>query len=1500
MDSKKNKSIEETYQKKSQLEHVLHRPGMYIGDIDKVITERWVYIPSDGMVKKSLTFSPGLYKIFDEIFTNAIDHSQRDQTLKKIEVSINKESGEIIIFNDGQGIPVEIHKELGKYVPEIIFGEFHTSSNYDDTEKRTVGGLNGYGSKLTNAFSTKFNITVADGVNEYSQTWENNMETRRLPVIKKSKKSFVKISFIPDYSRFQMPDGLEEDIFLLFRTRVYDGAAITDKKVLIYFDDEKISVKNFESYVNLFIGGQTPRVYEKINDRWEIAIALNGNDKFTQISFVNGISTTDGGTHVDYITNQIIYKLKEQLEKKYKDIVIRPSYIKDNLLIFINCLIENPVFSSQTKESHVTKVSKFGSSAVLTDDFIKKVDKLGITANVIDIAKAKDRKALSKTDGKKQFRLTGIPKLDDANKAGGVEGWKCKLILTEGDSAKASAVAGLSVVGRDYYGIFPLRGKLLNVRDATPAQLLKNEEINNLKKILGLQQNKEYSTVKDLRYGGIMIFTDADCLTGDTPLLLKNTKNLIEIKTVDDLTQEWCCINDDKFSGITDYKIWSDNEWTSIKRIIKKKTIKKIFRIITHTGSIDVTEDHPLLLENSEQIMAKDAKLDNLLLHSFPLFTDNKLYIPDNLEILSKKELNKIASSAKIQYYDYKTKAEIITILYSIKNKTYYELNMSTDITENEAYVMGFFQTDGSCGIYKWKYNYKQTSRPKAYNINRTSYAWHISNTDINKLIKSKTILEKIYNLEFKIIEDRSNEKNGYSKFYKLIINGGIKTKDIIEKYRELFYDNNKLKKIPTSILNSPRNIREKFLEGVYDGDGDREGFKKHGTSRIDINGKIGAHGLFFLYKSMGYEVSINNRNDKPTVYTLIFTNGHQQSNPNKIKKIIDLGYTDEYIYDLETENHHFQGGIGQMIVHNCDGSHIKGLIINFIHTFWPSLMDIDSFITSIITPIVKISKGVVTKAFYNQHDYLKWVEANDSSKWHIKYYKGLGTSTAKEAKEYFTNLTNQTVNYSFTDQCEGNIIKAFKKGFEDQRKEWIKDSTGKVVTLDQSVLNQSITQFVNNELINFSIADLERSIPNLMDGFKPSQRKVLYGCIKRNLYSEMKVAQLSGYISEHTSYHHGEVSLQGTIVNMAQDFVGSNNINLLDPIGQFGTRLQGGRDSGSPRYIFTRLLPITKILFNEHDSILLDYLEDDGLKIEPKYYIPLIPMLLVNGSEGIGTGYSTNIPCYNPTEIIDNLKKLINNPEAELSPMIPWYSKFKGTISLESEHKYISTGVWNRLNNTTIEITELPIGKWTQTYKEFLESLIEANEIIDYKNNCDDLFISFKVVMQKTVIDTLISKNEMVKKLKLTSSINTSNMHVFDADCKIRKVSCPEEIIYRFYKVRIAHFAKRKKYLIDTLNGEFEILDSKIKFIKHIIAERIILFNKKKDFIVSQISKLGDMIKIEDSWDYLLDLKISTLTEERINNMENKMKSIVAELNILKKNTIQQMWITELNDLKK
>ena len=456
-------SIEKTYKKFTQIEHVLARPGMYVGDIKTVTSNQWILEDSD-IIFKQVKFNAGIYKIFDEIITNASDECQRNNDVKTIKVSIKDDT--ISVMNDGTGIPIVIHKEHNIYVPELIFGNMLSSSNYDDSEKRTTGGLNGLGAKLTNIYSKEFTIETVSKGQKYIQTFRDNMSVIEKPKITKSSgKEYTKISFIPDFSKFGLKKLDQYDNVDILKKRVFDISAITNKRVSIHFNDSKINCKDFSDYISYYIGpkSKSPRVYYE-NDNWEIGVALSSNDCFQQVSFVNGISTTDGGSHIDHVILPIMKRCTDEIQAKHKNITVKQQYVKDSLFIFVNCKIHNPTFSSQTKDKHTTRVSEFGSKIVITDDLIKKILKLGFVDSLLAVAEAKEKKSLSKTDGKKVVRLS-IPKLDDANKAGTKESENCTLILTEGDSAKTTAVSGLSVIGRDYYGIFPLRGKLLNTRE---------------------------------------------------------------------------------------------------------------------------------------------------------------------------------------------------------------------------------------------------------------------------------------------------------------------------------------------------------------------------------------------------------------------------------------------------------------------------------------------------------------------------------------------------------------------------------------------------------------------------------------------------------------------------------------------------------------------------------------------------------------------------------------------------------------------------------------------------------------------------------------------------------------------------------------------------------------------------------------------------------------------------------------------------------------------------
>ena len=415
---------------------------------------------------------------------------------------------------------------------------------------------------------------------------------------------------------------------------------------------------------------------------------------------------------------------------------------------------------------------------------------------------------------------------------------------------------------------------------------------------------------------------------------------------------------------------------------------------------------------------------------------------------------------------------------------------------------------------------------------------------------------------------------------------------------------------------------------------------------------------------------------------------------------------------------------------------------------------------------------------YFTLHEYEKWLEStgNNGKGWTIKYYKGLGTSTSQEAKEYFSHLDLHEVTFQalsrdvdfheeeFVDDKGRPVATTgsdlidliFRKARVEDRKLWLnKMPKDRFMDYIQASRRGGVlySEFVNNEYIHFSHYDNARSIPHLMDGFKPSQRKVLYACLKRNLKSEIKVAQLTGYVAEHSAYHHGEASLQLTIVGMAQNFCGSNNINLLTPSGQFGTRRMGGKDAASARYIFTKLEPIARTIFHPDDDDLLNYLKDDGSTIEPEFYVPVIPMVLVNGAEGIGTGWSTFVNNYSPRDVIENIRRKLQGHD--VVPMKPFYAGFTGDVSTETEmevlHKcfpniyalksqiieiegneksYRSFGKIERVDETTLLITELPLKKWTQEYKQFLDGMMvtdgkQVAEIKDFKENHTETTVS-------------------------------------------------------------------------------------------------------------------------------------------------------------------------------
>jgi DNA topoisomerase-2 len=596
----------------------------------------------------------------------------------------------------------------------------------------------------------------------------------------------------------------------------------------------------------------------------------------------------------------------------------------------------------------------------------------------------------------------------------------------------------------------------------------------------------------------------------------------------------------------------------------------------------------------------------------------------------------------------------------------------------------------------------------------------------------------------------------------------------------------------------------------------------------------------------------------------------------------------------------------------DLDGSHIKGLGINLFQSEWPTLANIPGFIGFMNTPILKARKGNTELDFYNDGEYNDWKAANDVSGWKIKYYKGLGTSTGKEFREYFEK--KKMVGFQHSEKSDDSIDMVFNKKRADDRKLWLQ-AYDRNAYLDTAKLNVSYEEFINRELIHFSKYDCDRSIPNMMDGLKISLRKILYSAFKKNLTTEIKVAQFSGYVSEHSGYHHGEASLNGAIVGMAQNYVGSNNINLLLPNGQFGTRLQGGKDSASERYIFTQLNKLARSIFPAADDNVLTYLNDDGLLVEPIYYAPIIPMILVNGSKGIGTGFSTDIMCYNPLQIIDYLNNKLLTIENDVE-FVPYYEGFNGQISKISDDKFLIKGLYEKTSVDKIRVTELPVGYWTEDFKELIEGLIEPGVdkdgkklsaiVKDYEDMSKDTNVDFTITFMKGKLEELEcikhehNCNGLEKLLKLYTTNTTTNMHLFDAKDTLQKYNKVSEIIDAYYEVRLDLYGVRKAYMIAALEKELVLLSNKAKYIQETLDGTIDLRKKKKEFIVEMLVTKGyDKLKDDDEYRYLVKMPMDSVTEENVTKLLKERGDKMTDLEAIKTTSVNQMWKSELIQLK-
>jgi DNA topoisomerase II len=682
---------------------------------------------------------------------------------------------------------------------------------------------------------------------------------------------------------------------------------------------------------------------------------------------------------------------------------------------------------------------------------------------------------------------------------------------------------------------------------------------------------------------------------------------------------------------------------------------------------------------------------------------------------------------------------------------------------------------------------------------------------------------------------------------------------------------------------------------------------------------------IYGIYAARGKFINVRNHSIKDI---------NDNSEISELKRILGLEHNRKYTSIADVHKYLRYSKILIMTDQDYDGSHIKGLLLNIFDSQWKELLDIPGFIGFFNTPLLKATKTSGKKketlSFYNIGEYKKWVLDNNNntasgdndvsvenlkppSGWEIKYYKGLGTSTPKEFIEYMKD--KKIVDFIKTPASDDKMDMIFNAKRADERKTWLHQYNRKLF-VDTSKKSVTIEEFIDKELIHFSKYDCERSISNVLDGMKPSQRKILYACFKRKLSKEIKVAQLSGYVSEHTEYHHGEASLQGAIISMAQTFVGSNNIEVLEPLGQFGSRLQGGKDAASPRYIFTRLNPLTRMIFPESDDALLTYLMEDGKNIEPVYYVPIIPMILVNGSDGIGTGTSSFIPCFNPIDLIDFLLQKIR-PSTEIidsKKLFPYYRGFKGSITKIGPHRYMSRGIYKKLGPNTIEVTELPIRCWTQKLKDRLEELMNQKTktpderviINSYTENHTDSTANFKIEFNPGFLDQYEKQmgdhnvDGVEKLLNLTSTFTTSNMYLFDKDEHLVKYDSAEEIVDAFFPVRKELYHQRKEKMLAKLLEELCLLNNKSRYINALLDGSIDLRRKTNQMIVTLLTELKFDDIDEDGFKYLIKLPMDVVSEEYTTKIEKELNDKKQEYTVLQNKQPEDIWEEELNELKK
>lgn len=1054
----------------TDIEHVLKRPDTYGGSV----TEETWKINLNGTIHTA-TIVPMLFKIFDEALVNAADNYTRKAGTTYIHIRVDRELGTFSVMNNGKTVPVKKHpiKDVltGEkiYTPEMVFFRMRAGQNFDDNEMRYEGGRNGIGIKLASIFSHESNVYCNDGKRAIDMHYEKNM-TKRLSVTECASTDPQHMEtyceFNIDLTRFSINDKslskIPDDVFMLMQRRVFDIQACCEGAT-VRFNDVPIEHKTFKEYAMKQLGTE-PLFYSE-KKHWSVAVGLEDRDTETKnTSFVNNVWTRNDGHHVDHVKDEICKCLMQS--QIVKRMGLKKRDIIKQIRVVMKCYLANPTFNSQMKERMTLPIKKFDTQFKMTGPLKKQLLSGPLIQRLQEIRDEKDGRKLKKNDGKKVKNLS-ILKLTDAKKAGTNRSDQCTLILTEGDSALALALAGLSVVKNDLFGAYPLKGKILNGEKANKKQWSDNTVIQNVIKILGLKHGVKYTSTKDLRYGHILIMSDQD-----------------------------------------------------------------------------------------------------------------------------------------------------------------------------------------------------------------------------------------------------------------------------------------------------------------------------------------------------------------------------------------------------------------------VDGFHIRGLVMSMFSSHWRELLSIPGFIQVMKTPLVKaFNRKRLMKEFFDEEAAKSYQREHPT--YTYKYYKGLGTSTAKEAKEYFSNLDQYRFNMT------GDPM-PLKRAYGDDTT-FRKELSARP---PEQTDGKTYADFVNGPYATYVRADNVRKIPNIFDGLKVVQRKILYTFIKKNYKKEQKVAQMAGIIAKETQYHSGEDNISKAIINMAQEFVGSNNLPLLKANGQFGTRHCGGNDAAAPRYINTELHDYVKYIFPEADLPVLSYTPVDGQVVEPDEFVPIIPWVFVNGICGLGTGWVSDIPQHNPLKLIALTRYMIReqrflNDINEWQEEAIWTKDHNGYYKRE-DGKLYSYGNY-KIQGDTLIISELPVGVWTEKIEHQLKNPKSKLEFSKVEESHTDTTIQF-------VIKGVKDMQKMIGALKLKKLVR-ENYVVFQ-DGRIVNKAFPH-IMNTFIGKRRWLYVHRKEYHLKQLDLKQKEMSDKMKFIEACIAGNIPLTTASNLDLIAACMEYG----VNEKY---LDINLRDLTKDKVDKLKKSIAIAKKDFDKLKNTIPEDIWEKELNELER